>query len=87
MDRQTAAKSARRRFAPRLRAEIYSKKPLIGRRQYRARIVNVDNGKEQWMTSEGYNNKSDCRAAVEALEYMGSAAIIDMDLVAEEMGI
>lgn len=63
----------------RLRVETYSRKPLLGRRQHSARIVNDNNGKEQWRTSESYNNRDDLLAAIYALEYMGSAIIVDLD--------
>lgn len=39
--------------------EIYSKKPLFGRRQYRWRIK-ARNGKIIASSSEGYNNRSEC---------------------------
>lgn len=54
-------------MGPLVRIETFSRKPLIGRRQYYARIVSARNGKTLWRTSEGYNNRSDRDAAIEAL--------------------
>jgi len=39
--------------------EIYSRKPLIGRRQYRWRL-RARNGKIIAASSEGFNNRQDC---------------------------
>jgi ribonuclease HI len=87
MDKHTAVKRARRRAGPTLRIETYSKKPLLGRRQYRARVVNEQNGKVQWVTSEGYNNRADLMSAIYALEYAGTATIVDLDAEPVELGI
>lgn len=48
--------------------ETYSTKPLFGRRQHRARIVERRSGKTLWVTSEGYNNRSDLDNAIARLD-------------------
>lgn len=63
-----------------LRIEKYSRKRPFKRRQYHARIVNAENGKTIWRTSEGYNNRGERDAAVVVLDReLERAIIIDLD--------
>lgn len=65
-----------------IRIEKYSRKPLVGRRQYSARIVEAHNGNPIWRTTESYNNRSDRDYAIDLLgQYMAFAEIVDLDSV------
>ena len=65
----------------RLRIEKYSRKPLVGRRQYAARIVASRNGEIIWRTSESYNNRGDRDWAVSMLDTpaLQHAIVLDLD--------
>lgn len=70
----------------RLVIEKYSTKPLFGRRQYAARILDERSGDVLWRTSESYNNREDRDHAVDRitrLEYSSSngpmTVVIDLD--------
>lgn len=48
-----------------VKAQVYpSKRGLLRRKQWRARIVSKANGKRILVTPEGYNNRAECEAAV-----------------------
>jgi uncharacterized protein YegP (UPF0339 family) len=49
---------------PSHRIEYFSTKSPLRRRQYRARIRELISGNVIMITSEGYNNRADCREAV-----------------------
>jgi hypothetical protein len=46
------------------KVEIYGRKPLIGRKQWRARTRSLDNGNIGFVTGESYNNLADLEAVV-----------------------
>jgi uncharacterized protein YegP (UPF0339 family) len=55
--------------------EVYSRKPLLGRRQWRWRAVH-DNGRIMATSGEGYNNEGDCRNAIRTLSRLFPKAIV-----------
>lgn len=66
-----------------LKCETYSSREAgQPRKQHRARIVNVENGNVQWQTSEGYNNRGDLNAAINALRH-GAEGMVVVDIDAE----
>jgi hypothetical protein len=46
--------------------EIYSRRSLLGRKQYRARVVSA-NGRTLFVSAEGYNNLADLLAISDRL--------------------
>jgi hypothetical protein len=54
---------------------VYSRKPLIGRRQWRWRANHI-NGHKLGVSSESYNNRTDCIAALLTLKlHFGKATV------------
>jgi hypothetical protein len=59
----------------------HSRKPLIGRRQYHAQIMDGVNYEIIWRTTEGYNNRKDRDWAIDKLllELPMKTKVIDDD--------